>query len=115
MSEKAAVKKVNEKTVLEKRRALGRGLESLLPLPHRAKTGPAGDPGPGPRALTGRGVGTDVAPPAAVVDLQAREGREEGAPPPPEQSFDSITPKPARDEDPGLGGVPATRNRVLIL
>jgi ParB family transcriptional regulator, chromosome partitioning protein len=75
-AEKIDGEKVTEKAV-EKRRALGRGLESLLPSGPRVVTGPVSGPvevrGQGPAATAGEGAGVTVAAMAepGVVDLQA--------------------------------------------
>ncbi len=59
--------------VHEKRRALGRGLDSLLPSPNRARTEHAAEPAPGPRAVTPI---PPAAPTSGVVDGTAARTNE---------------------------------------
>jgi len=68
-----AVKAVETPTkVMEKRRALGRGLESLLPAPQRGKSGLVGEPGAGPRVVTPAGPPTTAPVPASPASGTAQ-------------------------------------------
>ena len=76
----AADKKTVMEKVAEKRRALGRGLESLLPSPQRTNTGPAGGPGPGPRAVAPPAPSQGTVVPAAEAQERAAIAGEAPAP-----------------------------------